>query len=72
MKIFLNNKLLDTDDGVIGVVLSPEDKKNILAMPPTNKYYVCFDPKFNSQEQVEEIILFHKDREDDEDNSSSG
>lgn len=68
MKIFINNKIIDSCDGVIGVILEEEDKKNIAAMPIDNRYYVCFDPAFTKQEDVKEIILFHKDREDNEDN----
>lgn len=47
MKIYIDDKVIDTGDTPIVFILSKQDKENIANMAPWATVYGCFPPDFS-------------------------
>lgn len=55
MQVKIGDKLYKDSEEIVGVILTPQDRLNIIAMDPGRNFYMSY-PKNTAEEQLKEFM----------------
>lgn len=62
MKIFVGDQIYTITDGIVGVILTEQDKRNIAAMAPEDTIYSMYDEEGHNVATVERVLQEVKEK----------